>query len=378
MAANSGYLVSSLIEGGLSPAAAAIIANALANAASPQFSSGNDRVDSTPAEQLRLITPDTRRYQLTNLDYTPAEPFQKRLSGNVNAYAGGPSDHPYKDSQPVSPTPPLAQPAVRGSDYITVNNIVERNSNISEVSLDLRRDTGGRHLRLDPSTKSIEAVPLLAKPEVPRYLASEFRETENGTELVHGLRNLATMTVALNSGNSRQITAFGEGDAVLNGAFGGWGNWTPTVGAANGPLTIGYSVRIGRYFRIGALVFIYAEITLDATAITWPSTGAGASQGLRISAPFPCVGSVIGSPARNEYRYPLYVGAQSGWLTNYPVGGFVATNNNGIPQIYLRTLDGTSITFLNAQQGSNLTISGFYQAPATADLTITPVGIAFD
>lgn len=365
MAANSGDLVSSLIEGGISPAAASIIANALANASSPQFSSGNDRVDSTPAEQLRLITADTRRYQLTNLDYTPAEPFQKRLSGNVNAYAGGPSDHPYKDSQPVSPTPPLAQPAVRGSDYITVKNIVERNSNISEVSLDLRRDTGGRHLRLDPSTKSIESVPFIATPEVPRYLASEFRETENGTELVHGLRNLATMTVALNSGNSRQITAFAEADAVTNGAFDGWQDWNPSLISANGPTTISYSKRIGKYFRIGQICFIYAELTLSA-APTFPGTTTAAGELMRMTLPLMVAGS------NGLYRFPITVGVQSAWITNSPAGGVCIQNTASLPQINLRASDGTAINFGNAQQNSNLAISGFYFT--TGAVPIYPVG----
>jgi hypothetical protein len=365
MAANSGDLVSSLIEGGISPAAASIIANALANASSPQFSSGNDRVDSTPAEQLRLITPDTRRYQLTNLDYTPAEPFQKRLSGNVNAYAGGPGDHPYKDSQPVSPTPPLAQPAVRGSDYITVKNIVERNSNISEVSLDLRRDTGGRHLRLDPSTKSIESVPFIATPEVPRYLASEFRETENGTELVHGLRNLATMTVALNSGNSRQITAFAEADAVTNGAFDGWQDWNPSFTSANGPMTISYSKRIGKYFRIGQLLFFYAELTLSATP-TFPGGITPATELLRMTLP------LVISGANGFYRFPVTVGVQSGWITNFPNGGVCIQNSFSNPQINLRALDGTAMNFGNAQQNSSLAISGFYFTTGAG--AIYPVG----
>lgn len=363
MAANSGDLITSLIEGGISPAAASIIANALANASSPQFSSGNDRVDSTPKEQLRLITPEARKYHLTNLDYTPAEPFQKRLSGNVNAYAGGAGDHPYKDSQPVSPTPPLAQPAVRGSDYITVNNIVERNSNISEVALDIRRETGGRHLRLDPSTKSIESVPFIAKPEVPRYLASEFRETENGTELVHGLRNLATMTVALNSGNSRKITAFAEADAVTNGAFDGWKTWSPRLVATIQPSSITYTTQIGQYFRIGQLCFFYADITL-ATTPTFLDP-ANNSQNMRLTLPLIIDGT---------NRYPVTIGVQSGWITNYPAGGVALQNTSSLPQVNLRTADGTVIKFNNVQLNTSFCISGFYQTNGVAPLYPTGTG----
>lgn len=296
MAANSGDLAQSLIEGGLAPAAARIIANALANAASPQLSAGGDRVDSTPRQNLRLITPDTRKYQLTNLDYTPSQPFQQRIDDLSGRYDPAAIDHPYKDSQPVSPTPPIAQPSVRGKDYIEVTNLVENNSNVAEVSLDIRLDVGGRHIRLDPSTRSLESTPFVASSESPKYLFSEFKETEKGTELLQSLRNLATVNVALADGSSRQMVAFSEGDAVENGAF-AVGNWTPSfsavtisatlvpTAAATQP-TIAYGTQWGRWIRLGKLIHAYGQLYVNSI-----SGGTGADglmiNGLPVAAAHP-------------------------------------------------------------------------------------------
>ena len=56
MATNSGQLVQALVDGGVKPAAARVIANALANADTPQFSGTRDVQDATPTDQLRMVT----------------------------------------------------------------------------------------------------------------------------------------------------------------------------------------------------------------------------------------------------------------------------------------------------------------------------------
>lgn len=213
MAANSGDLVRTLIEGGLAPQAARAIANALANAASPTFSQGKDISDATPTEQLRLITSDTRRYQLTNLDFSPSAPFQDRLSANPGEYAGPTPDHPYKDSQPVTSAPPLSSPRVQANDYIAVDNEVDGNAAVSRVGLRLRKDTG-RHLRIDPSTKFLDALPFLANTQSAQFLSAEFAEQEEGTELVVSLRNLEKVTLLLANGDSREAFVFPDANAL--------------------------------------------------------------------------------------------------------------------------------------------------------------------
>ena len=61
MAASNGTLVQALIDGGLQPAAARVIANALANASTPQFSQSQDLSDQTPTQSLRMIDRDARK-----------------------------------------------------------------------------------------------------------------------------------------------------------------------------------------------------------------------------------------------------------------------------------------------------------------------------
>lgn len=219
MAANAGDLAQSLIEGGLSPQAARLIANAIANAASPTLSKGLDRTDATPTESLRLITADTRRYQLTNLDYTPSQPFQERLDSTATQYAPQDADHPYKDSQPVKTAAPLASPRVRGGNYVGVENVVDGGAEVSKVDLKLRSEQG-RHLRLDPSTKSLEAVDFAASTQSPN-IAAEFRETEQGTELVISLRNLTSIDALLGNADTRKVLVFPDGANAAVGPVGG-------------------------------------------------------------------------------------------------------------------------------------------------------------
>lgn len=219
MAANAGDLAQSLIEGGLSPQAARLIANAIANAASPTLSKGLDRTDATPTESLRLITADTRRYQLTNLDYTPSQPFQQRLESTATQYDPQAADHPYKDSQPVKTAAPLASPRVQGGNYVGVENVVDGGAEVSKVDLKLRSEQG-RHLRLDPSTKSLEAVDFAASTQSPN-LAAEFRETEQGTELVISLRNLTSIDALLGNADTRKVLVFPDGANAAVGPAGG-------------------------------------------------------------------------------------------------------------------------------------------------------------
>ena len=282
MASNSGDLTQTLIGGGLTPQAARAIANALANAHSGTFSRGRDTSDTTPTDQLRLVTAETRRYQLTNLDFSPTAPFQERLSSNPGQYAGLPQDHPYKDSQPISSEPPLSAPRVQGSDYVDVTNDVESNSAVSKVALRLRQQTG-RHLRIDPSTKFLDALPLQAVSDSPRFISAEFSESDEASNLKVSLRNLEETSVLLSNGNKQSVWAFpasapaAESLSSLAGAILRQGTWTPALfawatvatppGAGTDPsVTYNTSLTAGRYFRIGPWVYVNGRIVLTALA----------------------------------------------------------------------------------------------------------------
>lgn len=278
MASNSGDLTQTLIGGGLTPQAARAIANALANAHTGTFSRGRDISDTTPTDQLRLVTAETRRYQLTNLDFSPTAPFQDRLASNPGQYAGLPQDHPYKDSQPISSDPPLSAPRVQGSDYVDVTNDVEGNSAVSKVALRLRQQTG-RHLRIDPSTKFLDALPFNASSESPRFVSAEFSESDAGSDLKVSLRNLEQMTVLLSNATQRSVWAFPDSAATslaaeslssLADAILRQGTWSPALfswqavagGAGTNPTMTYNAVTAGRWFRLGQWVYVTGRLSI--------------------------------------------------------------------------------------------------------------------
>ena len=159
MAANNGLLVQALVDGGLPPATARVIANALANAATPQFAQTRDIADATPSKALRMIDADGRRYQFTNLDYSNEDPYESKLRSNPGQFQSDYTDHPYKDAQPTKPVPPLSQVPIKGGAYTTVDNTIQDGAPQAVVNINVSRRTG-THMRVNPATNSVEAVEL--------------------------------------------------------------------------------------------------------------------------------------------------------------------------------------------------------------------------
>ena len=200
VAANSGQLVQALVGGGVSPAAARVIANALANSHTPEFSSSRDLSDQTPTDQLRLITPDTRRYQLANLDYSRERPYQSALESSPGRYVPGTSDHPYKDSQPVLPAPPLSAPRILGGSYTEISDSIVDGAQQTRVSLRISKNTGV-HLRANAATNSLEVVPFeISAPQ--GLVTAEVAEESDRTTIQLQVRGITTQSVRLGDGSS--------------------------------------------------------------------------------------------------------------------------------------------------------------------------------
>jgi len=197
MATSSGQLVQALIDGGLQPAAARVIANALANADSPAFSNARDVQDATPTDQLRMVTSDTRKYLLTNLDYSREAPYQSRLRSSPGRYEVPTADHPYKDSQPVTPVPPLSTPTVTGGKYVEVESAVQDGA------------PSGTHLRIRPATNSLEAVPLTVSAPQALVTASVVEQAA-ATNLEIAVRGLTSRSVVLSDGSTAQLLVWGN------------------------------------------------------------------------------------------------------------------------------------------------------------------------
>jgi microcystin-dependent protein len=206
--APSGQLVQALIDGGLEPAAARVIANAIANAASPAFSQARDVQDATPTDQLRMVTSDTRKYVLTNLDYSREAPYQARLRSTVGRYEVPSADHPYKDSQPVTPVPPLSTPTVAGGKYVTVESATIDGAPTSTVSLSFGVVAGG-HLRIRPATNALDAVPFTVSAPQALVTASVVEQAA-ATNLEIVVRGLNSRPVVLSDGSTVRLLVWGD------------------------------------------------------------------------------------------------------------------------------------------------------------------------
>lgn len=173
-------LEQNLVEGGITPAAAKLIANAIDNAATGRLSLGRQMADATPAKRMRLIDGDTRRYVLTNLDHPMDSPFRQRLHSTVGQYAPRNTAHPYEGSQPASPSPTLRTPTVKAGKFVSVGAATTDDVAQSEVTLNIK-ERGGKHARLDPATGAVESVPISVEVEPKEYLEATVEERPEGT-----------------------------------------------------------------------------------------------------------------------------------------------------------------------------------------------------
>lgn len=169
-----------LIAGGLNPAAAKVISNAIANVATGKVSLGRQLADATPVDRMRMIDSDTRRYLLTNLDYPVDSPFRSRVESTAGQYAPADKTHPYQDSQPASSNPTLNTPAVTAGKYISTGTKTANSVTQSEITLRVA-SRGGSHARLNPATGEIEAVPILVEVDQKNRLEATVEERTDAT-----------------------------------------------------------------------------------------------------------------------------------------------------------------------------------------------------
>jgi hypothetical protein len=209
-------LEGNLVEGGLSPAAAKLIANAIDNAATGRLSTGRQLEDSTPVDRMRLITPDTRRYVLTNLDYpSTASPRPYQPHGRP---------HPYQDSQPATANPTISTPGVTAGQFVSVSTGTANEVSQAEVSLNIQQ-MGGQHARLNPGSGAVEAVPISVQFEPEGLLEGEVIEEAGKTVIKIRIVNTALRQMLRKRlGASTAITTpsgggtlFVDGVAVVSG-----------------------------------------------------------------------------------------------------------------------------------------------------------------
>lgn len=177
----------SLVKGGVAPAAAKIIANAIANAASSQLAIGRRYGDATPSQQLRMVDSDTRKYVLNNLDQPRDGVFSRERRGASSAYQPRDTAHPYQDSQPATAQPTLTANSVSAGNYVSVSRGTQDSVAQTTVTLNVQGH-GGKHARLNPATGAVEAVPILVDVEPKEFLEASVEETASGTVIKIRLR----------------------------------------------------------------------------------------------------------------------------------------------------------------------------------------------
>lgn len=182
-------LEGSLVEGGITPAAAKIISNAIANLASSQVALGRQYGDATPSQQLRMVDGNTRRYVLTNLDHPTDSRFASSIARRGDRYRPRDTRHPYEGSQPATAQPTLTTTSVAEGDYLSVASSTKDSVSQSKVALKVTPQ-GGPHARLNPATGSVESVPFLVDNAHEQFIEASFEERADGTVLKLRLRNL--------------------------------------------------------------------------------------------------------------------------------------------------------------------------------------------
>lgn len=179
-------LEASLIDGGIPAAAAKILSNAISNTNTGKTFQGRQTEDATPAQRMRLIDGDTRKYVLTNLDNPQESPYRQNLS----QYSTPDKSHPYENSQPSTANPTLNTPSVKSGKYVQANRKTDGEVAQSEVTLDVQ-EKGGEHARLNKSTGKVESVPFSIEIEPKGILEGSVEETENGTVIKLRIVSLA-------------------------------------------------------------------------------------------------------------------------------------------------------------------------------------------
>lgn len=173
-------LEANLVVGGLTPAAAKLISNAIDNVATGRTMIGRQMADATPAQSMRLIDSDARRYVFTNLDQPNDSPFRSRIENKAAQYSPKTKPHSYQDSQPASADPKLTTPTVKAGKFVSVTPSTANEVAQSEVTLRLA-DRKGTHARINQATGEIEAVPILIEVDPKNRLEATVEERPNAT-----------------------------------------------------------------------------------------------------------------------------------------------------------------------------------------------------
>jgi len=188
----------SLVSGGVSAPAAAQIANAIDNKNAAQVAHSASYSDATNKAALRMVSADTRKYELTNLDFRHEKQYQQAATKTERVFSPPPVDHPYKDSQPQLINSPLSSSPILAGPYIKTVDTVTSGAVQSTVALNIGLATGV-NLRINKGSQTLEAVPMTVRNTTNFPLTYSFDSTEQGIELVLTGANLVEFEFPINA-----------------------------------------------------------------------------------------------------------------------------------------------------------------------------------
>lgn len=175
-----GQIRGALVAAGLPAAAATQISNILSNCAQTLKHAGPIEHDKTPAS-LRLVTPESRKYELPNLDFRPRDPDYRPLSTRPSEERRIPQPEPAVES---SQAPQQTESTFR----VTGGPFVGAAGTGDAVQVGLRVQGFGRVATLDPPSNTIIGKTLRAAGDAGDNSRIRFYIEETGQEIVWNLQ----------------------------------------------------------------------------------------------------------------------------------------------------------------------------------------------
>jgi hypothetical protein len=235
----------------------------------------------------------------------------------------------------------------------------------------------GTHLRINPATKSLDAVPITVSAR-QGLVTADVVESGSATTIDLAVRGLKSTTVVQADGTSTGILGWSDPAVSSSTIFTSWaqqnllnktsaadvltalgtaayssGTWTPAyvmtgAGAVNPTLTYSPTLTVGRWERVGNLVHASARITLTAMAAA--GNGVLAIAGL----PFTVLNGAVGQTSGA-------VGFKAGWAAQGPEAVLGDVNTDRLFPVYHLPTTIAFLTQANLAATADLSFSFVYR-----------------
>ena len=259
MSSNWADLEGSLAASGLPASAAKLIANALANLDSPRTTTGENRMDSTPSQALRMIDADARRYRFTNLDQRSNAVARRAARNRDTNFLLNEFQHPYDNTQPIKGGESITRDRVEAGKFVSVAKSVDDGTVSYEVGLEVQGS--GQFVGVNQTRDVLRTLDFSVTSGDPATIKAVPNKQENSTNIAISPINLQTITVKLSDNTTRNILSWVP-DSTINAApteeVYEEGTWTPTYTLDNPPSAASnwtFATQRATYTRRGKFVF---------------------------------------------------------------------------------------------------------------------------